>query len=106
MLVQAASPMDVEAGDLLKSLRTTNEEARKSALARPPGGSESSPLLLLRRARDEAHATALAGHRHLRETAALASAIDTLGTAGALWRCSRRTRRAKSSRWWTFASRR
>ena len=44
--------MDVEAGDLLKSLRTTNEEARKSALARPPGFGDLKiidPTLLGRR---------------------------------------------------------
>ena len=52
------------------------------ALVPPPGGGESTPMLLLRRSRDEAHNTALAGHRYLRESAALASAIDSLGTVG------------------------
>jgi hypothetical protein len=45
----------------------------------PAGGAESKPLLLLRRARDEAHATALEGHRALREAAALESALTALG---------------------------
>ena len=52
------------------------------ALEPPPGGAESSALLLLRLSRDAAHSTALAGHRHLRESAALTSALSQLKTTG------------------------
>ena len=50
----------------------------------PAGGAESKPLLLLRRARDEAHTTALEGHRALREAAALESALTALGGTSGL----------------------
>ena len=50
----------------------------------PAGGAESKPLLLLRRARDEAHTTALEGHRALREAAALETALTALGGTSGL----------------------
>lgn len=58
------------------------EDGPGYALEPPPGGAESSAMLLLRLARDAAHRTALEGHRHLREAAALSSALTQLETRG------------------------